>query len=113
MCIRDSGLNTNLVRKWRSGRGAKLAGTAITPAAPSQAETAPLGATPEFVAIEMPAPAKAATRAAEPMASSPTAEALIHVELRRGALQLNVRWPSAAAEDCRAWLGELSSSLLK
>ena len=50
------GLNTNLVRKWRSGRGAKLAGAAITPAA----GTPPLlGTTPAFVAIEMPAPAKA------------------------------------------------------
>ena len=49
------GLNTNLVRKWRSGRGFKLAGTAITPAAPSKAPAPPVGAVPEFVAIEMPA----------------------------------------------------------
>ena len=31
------GLNTNLVRKWRSGRGFKPAGTAITPAVPNKA----------------------------------------------------------------------------
>lgn len=48
------GLNTNLVRKWRSGRGFKSAGTAITPVAPSKAATAPIGAAAEFVAIEMP-----------------------------------------------------------
>lgn len=105
------GLNTNLVRKWRSGRGAKLAGTAIMPAATSKV---PPGASTEFVAIEMPAPPGAAARAtAEPVAASPIGEALIQIELRRGPLHLNVRWPSAAAQDCRAWLSELSSGLLK
>ena len=53
------GLNANLVRKWRSGRGVKLAGVVVAPAAPSQAPTSLLGANPEFVAIEMSAPAKA------------------------------------------------------
>jgi transposase len=107
------GLNANLVRKWRSGRGARLAGTAITPAGASKA-VSPLGTTAEFVAIEMPAPAKAATRsAAETIAGAPTGEALIQIELRRGPLHLNVRWPTAAAGDCRAWLSELSSGLLK
>ena len=107
------GLNANLVRKWRSGRGAKLAGTAITPAAASKA-VLPLGAPAEFVAIEMPAPPRfAACVAAQPMVAAPIGEALIQIELRRGALHLNVRWPTAAAEDCRAWLSELSSGLLK
>ena len=102
------------MRKWRSGRGFKLAGTAITPAAPNKAPTPPVGATPEFVAIEMPVPSKAAVRAAaEPMVAAPIAEPLIQIELRRGALHLNVRWPTAAAEDCRAWLRELSSGQLK
>ena len=105
------GLNTNLVRKWRSGRGAKLAGAAITPAA----GTPPLlGTTPAFVAIEMPAPAKAAARpVASPMATAPIGGSSIQIEFRRGPLHLNVRWPTAAAEDCRAWLSELSSGLLK
>ena len=107
------GLNANLVRKWRSGRGAKLAGTAITPAAASKAAS-PLGPTAEFVAIEMPAPRKAAARATpESTAAAPIDQALIQIELRRGPLHLNVRWPTAAAEDCRAWLSELSSGLLK
>ena len=107
------GLNTNLVRKWRCGRGAKIAGTAITPAAASKA-LPPLGTTAEFVAIEMPAPPRAAARAtAESSVAAPIGEPLIQIELRRGPLHLNVRWPTAAAEDCRAWLSELSSVLLK
>ncbi|MEY2873108.1 MAG: hypothetical protein RLZZ373_479 [Pseudomonadota bacterium] len=101
------GLNTNLVRKWRSGRGVKRAGRAITPAATPSA-------TAEFVAIEMPAPPKLAARAAtEANVAVPIGEPLIQIELRRGPLHLNVRWPTAAAEDCRAWLSELSSGLLK
>jgi transposase len=107
------GLNANLVRKWRSGRGAKLAGTAITPATASKAPTL-LGTTPEFVAIEMPARAKTAARvAADATVATPIGEALIQIELRRGALHLSVRWPTASAVDCRAWLSELSSGLLK
>ena len=108
------GLNANLVRKWRCGRGTKRAGMAITPPAAIHALPAPRGAAPEFVAIEMPAPAKAAARAsAEPLASAPISQTLIQIELRRGPLHLSVRWPTAAAEDCRAWLSELSSGLLK
>jgi transposase len=107
------GLNANLVRKWRSGRGAKLAGigTTIT----SAASNAPLlGAAPEFVAIKMPAPAKAAAPTTpHSTIAAPIGEALIQVELRRGPLHLNVRWPTAAADDCRAWLRELTSGLLK
>ena len=107
------GLNTNLVRKWRSGRGVKRAGRAITPAAASTAPAAP-SATAEFVAIEMPAPPQLAARAAtEANVAAPIGEPLIQIELRRGPLHLSVRWPSAAAQDCRAWLSELSSGLLK
>src|ERR1019366_1502785 len=43
------GLNANLVRKWRSSRGVKLAVSTALPL---------LGANPEFVAIEMPRPLK-------------------------------------------------------
>jgi transposase len=105
------GLNANLVRKWRSGRGARLAGAAVTPAAGMPPR---LGITPEFIALEMPATAKAAVRtAASPMATAPIGTSSIQIELRRGPLHLSVRWPTAAAEDCRAWLSELSSGLLK
>ena len=31
---------------------------------------------------------------------------IIDVEMRRGPLHLNVRWPSAAAGDCLVWLRE-------
>ena len=108
------GLNANLVRKWRSGRGTKRGDMAITPAASIAATSTLSGAAPKFVAIEMPAPPKAAARSpAESMAALPTVEPSIHVELRRGPLHLNVRWPTGAAEDCRAWLRELTSGLLK
>jgi transposase len=107
------GLNTNLVRKWRSGRGVKRAGRAMTPAAASTTPAAP-NAPAEFVAIEMPAPPKLAARAAtEASVAAPIGEPLIQIEFRRGPLHLNVRWPTAAAEDCRAWLSELSSVLVK
>lgn len=104
------GLNTNLVRKWRSGRGVRLPGVTVLPTAPSQAQAALVGTAPVFIAIEMPAPPKAAAALVEP---APIADALIQIELRRGPLQLNVRWPSSAADDCRAWLRELSTGLLK
>ena len=116
------GLNANLVRQWRAGRGVKLGGAAVArPAArkaPKATEVAAprIGANPEFVAVEMPAPVKtarsASTAPAEPT-PSPTVEPLIQVELRRGPLHLNVRWPTSAGDDCTAWLRELSSGLLK
>lgn len=105
------GLNTNLVRKWRSGRGCRLAGTTLGLGAASAAR---LGAPPEFVAIEMPPLAKVAQARTAPQAGTVSmSEPLIRIELRRGPLTLNVCWPSAAAEGCRAWLHELSSGLLK
>jgi transposase len=108
------GLNANLVRKWRTGRGARPAGTAVTPTAAIQAPLSPVSTAPEFVAIDMPAPPRAAARAAaEAVTASSIGDPLIHIELRRGPLHLNVRWPTAAADDCRAWLSELCSGLLK
>jgi len=109
-------LNANLVRQWRAGRGTKLAGRTSGSPAPSKAPgpTPLLGANPEFVAIEMPAPTKTAARvAADPADAMPTAEPLIQIELRRGPLHLNVRWPTSAADDCTAWLRELTSGVLK
>jgi transposase len=107
------GLNANLVRKWRSGRGTKRGSMAITPATSGVAPP-PSGVATEFVAVEMPVPRNAAPRAAvEPTGPAPVVEPLIDVELRRGPLHLHVRWPTAAAEDCRSWLRELTSGLLK
>ncbi len=121
------GLNANLVRQWRAGRGAKTASVSVAaPSAakaprPPKAQASPLvAATPEFVALEMPAPAKPPTTPSRdpivpaPLPSPPqTAEQHIHVEVRRGALHLHVRWPTSAADDCRAWLRELASGLVK
>jgi transposase len=108
------GLNANLVRKWRSGRGTKRGSVAITPTTSGAAAPALSGVTAEFVAVEMPATPKAAPRAAvQPREPAPIVEPSIEVELRRGPLHLNVRWPTAAAEDCRAWLRELTTGLLK
>ena len=50
------GLNTNLVRKWRMGRGVKLAGIAAPVAAPMGAAAPPrpvLAADARFLPIEM------------------------------------------------------------
>ncbi len=117
------GLNANLVRQWRAGRGAKpvsvlaTAPSAVKAPRPPKVQASPLvSATPEFVALEMPVSAKPATApSADPTGPTPssTAEQHIHVELRRGSVHLNVRWPTAAADDCRAWLRELASGLVK
>ena len=117
------GLNANLLHKWRAGRGVKLAGVTARPRHVDSAPKRPastisprLGGSPEFVAIERPdslKPAAACVDAPQHAGGVQSAEPLIHVELRRGALHLNVRWPSSAADDCTAWLRELSSGLLK
>ena len=85
------GLNANLVRQWRAGRGVKLAGIAVTaPAArkasrPTEVQASSLvSANPEFVAIAMPAAPKTATSAATDTTPAPPADRHIHVELCRG-----------------------------
>jgi hypothetical protein len=94
----------------------------VTPPAASQALKAAeahaptlVSATAEFLAIEMPTPSKTAAARAKvaPTAAAPSADPMIHVELCRGPLHLNVHWPTTAADDCRAWLSELSFGLLK
>ena len=116
------GLNANLVRQWRAGRGVKPGGAAVAQSAAHKApkpieDAAPLiGANPEFVAVEMPAPVRTAQSASTTPSGptpSPTVDPLIHVELRRGPIHLSVRWPTSAGDDCRAWLRELTSDLLK
>jgi transposase len=110
------GLNTNLVRQWRAGRGTKLVGSNSEPRAPSKAlgRTPLIGASPEFVAIEMPVPPKTATRvAADSANASRSADPFILVDLRRGPLHLSVRWPTSAGDEFTAWLRELTTGLLK
>jgi transposase len=116
------GLNANLVRQWRAGRGVKLAGNLLalseahpTPMSADVQASPSAGANPEFVQIAMPGPPRVAAGAptesvapASPAARSATPDPHIHVELRRGPLQLSVRWPTSAAGDCLAWLRDLS-----
>jgi len=72
------GLNANLVHKWRR-----------------QARELQVSAQPQFIALALPlAPTTA------PMQSD------IHMELRRGAATMSIRWPVAAAPECAAWLRE-------
>jgi len=115
------GLNANLVRKWLTGRGLKRTGISAcadvkAPASGilSSAAASVLAAYVQFLPIELAVPATAARAAvADQTDAAPAASELIHIELRRGPLHLTVRWPSSAADDCTAWLRELSSGLLK
>lgn len=86
------GLNANMVRQWLRGRGFKRAGgTAAVPATTTYPQ--------QFVPLALPAPAGAKPEAA-------TAD-VIRVEVRRGSVHVNVRWPQSAAAECAVWLGEL------
>ena len=78
------GLNANLVHKWRRTTGR----SAVVPAAIGQRDA--------FIALPMAPPSAT---------SSPAPD--IRIELRRGAMSVNVAWPLAAAADCAAWLREL------
>lgn len=121
------GLNANLVRQWRAGRGVKRAGKVVrlpeSRPAPRPADIQALpsvGANPQFVQVAMPGlPRMAADAPPESVAAPPSAsrsvmpDPPIHIELRRGALHLTVRWPTSATGDCMAWLRELSLGPLK
>jgi transposase len=105
------GLNVNLLRKWLVGRGIKRTGLA----APRTVMRKPAGAADrsaaslQFMPVEI-APASVVSSAAE--AESPTSEEIL-VQLTRGATRLSVRWPSAQAAACTAWLRELAVVALK
>ncbi|MFA5682562.1 MAG: transposase [Hydrogenophaga sp.] len=84
------GLNANLVRQWRRGRGYRpVGGDLVVPAASATPQAAP-----PFVALALPA-------------AQAEAAADIRIEVRRGALAVNVSWPSTGAANCAAWLREL------
>ena len=87
------GVNANLARRWifdasdvRDRRPAAQ-DRAIAPTAPAK-----LALPPPFVPVSLPA--------------SP-AQSEIRIELRRGAMAINVTWPTGAASECAAWLREL------
>jgi transposase len=88
------GVNANLVRQWRKGRGFRPTGDELArPAWMGTTVTAPPA--PSFVPLALPV--------AQPQAAPP---ADIRLEVRRGALAVNVMWPVSAAADCATWLRE-------
>jgi transposase len=111
------GLNVNLLRKWLVGRGIQRTGLAAPRAVKRTAAGADATSARslQFIPVEIasaPVAAMAtATATAPEQAEPPVAE--IHVELTRGATQLSVRWPSAQAAACAAWLRELATVALK
>jgi transposase len=117
------GLNANLVRKWRHGRGLKRTGIATSlsvAAAPSGVSPAPaaapslLAAEARFLPIEMSGCAEASNTGSAGLADTKSlGEATIDIELRRGPASLGVRWPASAAGDCAAWLREVAAGLVK
>ena len=106
------GLNVNLLRKWLVGHGIKRTGLAAprTVTRKPPAAVVPAAAPLQFIPLEV-APAVAAD-ATPAEAAAPSAPE-IHIELTRGATQLFVRWPSAQAAACTAWLRELAAVALK
>lgn len=109
------GLNVNLLRKWLVGRGIKRTGLAaprtVTRKAVRADDTSARSL--QFIPVEItPVPVTATDTVTAPeRAEPPVAE--IYVELTRGATQLSVRWPSAQAAACAAWLRELAPVALK
>jgi transposase len=81
-------LNANLVHKWRSRPQAAKPATVVR--SPVIGEQAGGG----FVALQLPAE------------RAPAAAADIRIELRRGATVINIAWPTEAAGECAAWLGQ-------
>jgi transposase len=116
------GLNANLVRKWRHGRGLKRTGIASPPVVPATPVVSPASASPpllmpaqaRFLPIEMSKPADASDPGtAGRTDAAAQSEATIDIELRRGPASLGVRWPASAAADCAAWLREVAAGLVK
>jgi hypothetical protein len=105
------GLNVNLLRKWLVGRGIKRTGLAALRTVTRKGDADGKSAAPlQFIPVEI-APAPISAPATPEPSEPPAAE--IHVELTRGATQLSVRWPSAQAAACTAWLRELAAVALK
>ena len=75
------GLNANLVHKWR--RMVDAGGNASKAGDPQA----------EFVSLTL--------------APDPTVANDIHLELRRGAIAVNVTWPLSASGQCAVWLREI------
>lgn len=76
------GLNTNVVRKWLTGRGLKRMGVAAPPAS---------GAAPalQFVHVEL--------SRSEHVVAAPASQPDIHIELQRGGLHVKLQCAASAA----------------
>jgi transposase len=116
------GLNANLVRKWRHGRGLKRTGIAVASSvvptapvvSPVPAVAPPLLAWARFLPIEMSRPAAASsTGSAGRVDTAARCEATIDIELRRGTASLGARWPVSASGDCATWLREVAAGLVR
>lgn len=108
------GLNVNLLRKWLVGRGIKRTGLSAPGTVThklASADDTPMSSL-QFIPVEI-APAPVAATAAATEQTEPSVAEEIHVELTRGATQLCVRWPSAQAAACAAWLHELAAVALR
>lgn len=109
------GLNVNLLRKWLVGRGIQRTGLAapraVTRTAAGADETSARSL--QFIPVEIASAPIAATATPTTPEQAEPAAAEIHIELTRGATQLSVRWPSAHAAACAAWLRELATVALK
>jgi transposase len=105
-------LNVSLLRKWLVGHGIKRTGLTAprTVTRKLPAAVVPAAASLQFVPVEV-APAVAADAA--PAEAVPASRPDIHIEFSRGATRLCVRWPSAPATACTAWLRELVTVALK
>jgi transposase len=105
------GLNVNLVRKWLVGRGIKRTGLP----APRTVTHAPADSAGTNAAALQFIPVEVAPRApdSEHTTGPDVLAADIHIELTRGGTRLAVRWPSAQAASCAAWLQELAATALK
>ena len=102
------------MRKSREGGGLKRAGLADPVAPPVVAPPPLIVGDAHFLPIRIAAPSEPA-RANRPerIDAAAATPSVIEIELRRGPLHLNVRWLSAAAGDCLAWLNELRTDLAK
>jgi len=93
------GLNANLVHQWRRGRG-----TAAATVVPTIEATPACATTPTFIPVELPPMLGAVPAVPAPV---PEVAQEIYIELRRGAVTVNVRWPVHAAAQCAAWTREV------
>lgn len=96
------GLNANLVRQWRRGRGVKQCEAAAVLETVAANGTAPVRpGQPRFIALAMPKPTPDSAPQVKPAGGD------VRIEARRGDLVVTVSWPSSSASDCALWLREL------